>query len=136
MTRALAESFRAELMSAARAGGASDEVTGLPESRSLGAVVTPRRGLRGYQVAAGGTEVPEIHRRGVDDGDHGAAAPPPWPARRCPHPPGIVRSVLDALTVRLDSKPAAATSVYRKRAVFYNALGLAVERRLLLSEPR
>lgn len=41
----------------------------------------------------------------------------------------VIRSVLDALTVRLDGKPAAATSVYRKRAVFYNALGLAVELR-------
>jgi integrase len=47
----------------------------------------------------------------------------------------VIRSVLDALTVRLDGKPAAATSVYRKRAVFYNALGLAVERRLLSSNP-
>ncbi|MGH2395255.1 MAG: tyrosine-type recombinase/integrase, partial [Candidatus Limnocylindria bacterium] len=47
----------------------------------------------------------------------------------------VIRSVLDALTVRLDGKPAAATSVYRKRAVFYNTLGLAVERRLLPSNP-
>ena len=47
----------------------------------------------------------------------------------------VIRSVLDALTVRLDGKPAAATSVYRKRAVFYNALGLAAERRLLRSNP-
>ena len=47
----------------------------------------------------------------------------------------VIRGVLDALTVRLDGKPAAATSVYRKRAVFYNALGLAVERRLLLNNP-
>lgn len=47
----------------------------------------------------------------------------------------VIRSVLDTLTVRLDGKPAAATSVYRKRAVFYNALGLAVERRLLPSNP-
>jgi len=47
----------------------------------------------------------------------------------------VIRSVLDALTVRLDGKPAAATGIYRKRAVFYNALGLAVERRLLPSNP-
>jgi integrase len=47
----------------------------------------------------------------------------------------VIRSVLDALTVRLDGKPAAATSVYRKRAVFYNALGLTVERRLLATNP-
>jgi hypothetical protein len=47
----------------------------------------------------------------------------------------VIRSVLDALTVRLDGKPAAATSLYRKRAAFYNGLGLAVERRLLSSNP-
>ena len=34
VTRALAESFRAELMAAARAGEAFDEVTGLPETRA------------------------------------------------------------------------------------------------------
>lgn len=37
--------------------------------------------------------------------------------------------------MKLDGKPAAATTVYRKRAVFYNALGLAVERRLLPANP-
>jgi hypothetical protein len=47
----------------------------------------------------------------------------------------VTRGVLDALAVRLDGRPAAATTVYRKRAVFYNALGLAVERRLLPSDP-
>lgn len=47
----------------------------------------------------------------------------------------VTRGVLDALAVRLDGRPAAATTVYRKRAVFYNALGLAVERRLLPSNP-
>ena len=47
----------------------------------------------------------------------------------------VIRSMLDALTVRLDSKPAAATSVYRKRAVFYHALGFAIERRLLPNNP-
>ena len=34
LTRALAESFRAELMAAARVGEAFDEVTGLPEARA------------------------------------------------------------------------------------------------------
>jgi hypothetical protein len=33
------------------------------------------------------------------------------------------------------AKPAAATSVYRKRAIFYNARGLAVERQLLATNP-
>jgi integrase len=40
----------------------------------------------------------------------------------------LVRAALDALARRLDGKPAAATVVRRKRAVFYNALGYAVER--------
>lgn len=47
----------------------------------------------------------------------------------------MTRGVLDALAVRLDGRPAAATTIYRKRAVFYNALGLAVERRLLPTNP-
>ncbi len=47
----------------------------------------------------------------------------------------VVRDVLDALAVRLDGRPAAATTVYRKRAVFFNAAGLAVERRLLPANP-
>jgi hypothetical protein len=36
---------------------------------------------------------------------------------------------------RLDGKPAAATTTRRKRAVFANALGYAVERRLLPANP-
>src|SRR5205823_5714910 len=47
----------------------------------------------------------------------------------------LVRRVLDALTLRTDGKPAAATTVARKRAVFYNALGYAVERNLLPGNP-
>jgi hypothetical protein len=47
----------------------------------------------------------------------------------------VVRRVLDSLTLRLDGKPAAATTIYRKRAVFYNALGYAVERGFLPGNP-
>ena len=47
----------------------------------------------------------------------------------------MVRRVLDALAVRLDGRPAPATTIYRKRAVFYNALGYAVERGLLPGNP-
>ena len=39
----------------------------------------------------------------------------------------MVRQILDGLCIRLDGKPAAASTVYRKRAVFYNALDYAVE---------
>ena len=46
-----------------------------------------------------------------------------------------LRSVLDALSRRIDGGPAAATTMYRKRAVFYNALGYAVERKLLPTNP-
>ncbi len=46
-----------------------------------------------------------------------------------------LRRVLDALSRRMDGGPAAATTMYRKRAVFYNALGYAVERNLLPTNP-
>jgi hypothetical protein len=46
-----------------------------------------------------------------------------------------LRSVLDALSRRIDGGPAAATTMYRKRAVFYNALGYAVERKVLPTNP-
>ena len=47
----------------------------------------------------------------------------------------VVRRALDAVSLRIDGTPAAATTVYRKRAVFYNALGYAVERGLLPTNP-
>jgi len=49
--------------------------------------------------------------------------------------PDTVRAVLGACARRLDGKPAAATTTRRKRAVFANALGYAVERRLLPANP-
>jgi integrase len=47
----------------------------------------------------------------------------------------LVRRILDALALKLDGKPAAATTIARKRAVVYNALGYAVERNLLPANP-
>ncbi len=47
----------------------------------------------------------------------------------------IVRKALDLLATRLDGKAAAATTVARKRAVFYGALRYAVELRLLEAHP-
>ena len=41
--------------------------------------------------------------------------------------PRNVRLALDALTVRLDGTSAAATTIHRKRSVFYNVLGYAAE---------
>jgi hypothetical protein len=49
--------------------------------------------------------------------------------------PDTVRAVLNACARRLDGKPAAAATTRRKRAVFANALGYAVERRLLPASP-
>ncbi|ASQ96243.1 tyrosine-type recombinase/integrase [Streptomyces sp. 11-1-2] len=49
--------------------------------------------------------------------------------------PLLLRKVLTAFTVRLDGKPAAASVVRRKRAIFHNALGFAVEARRLDVNP-
>src|SRR5947209_3043108 len=87
VTRALAESFRTELMATARAGDAFDEVTGLLEARVRDyVVVRPCPVLRGHQMAAGSGQVPQIHRQSIDDSNHGAATPPTWPTRRRPNP--------------------------------------------------
>lgn len=39
----------------------------------------------------------------------------------------VLRPALDALALRLDGKPAAASTVSRKRAIFYNSVEYAVE---------
>ena len=49
--------------------------------------------------------------------------------------PAMVRTALDACARTIDGGPAAATTVRRKRAVLYNALGFAVELELLDSNP-
>jgi integrase len=49
--------------------------------------------------------------------------------------PGAIRTALDALTARLDGGHAAAATVSRKRAVFHDALGYAVELGLLPVNP-
>jgi integrase len=48
---------------------------------------------------------------------------------------GITRRVMDALTKTSDGKSAAAGTIQRKRGVIVNALGQAVERNLLLTNP-
>ncbi len=56
-----------------------------------------------------------------------------------PEEPDTVRAVLGACARRLDGKPASATTTRRKRAVLANALanalGYAIERRLLPASP-
>ena len=49
--------------------------------------------------------------------------------------PRNVRAALDALTLRLDGTAAAATTIRRKRAVFYNVLGYAAELEELSANP-
>jgi integrase len=177
MAKALADSFRSELIAAARSGEPFDTVTGLPESRARDvswyehaasymdakwprlaaksrtstaealtsvtlALLLAKRGrpadpmLRqalftyGFNVAQRRTGGPAAE----------IAAALEW-VRSASRPVSslrdlsVLRDVLDAISLRLDGRPAAATTVYRKRAVFYNALGLAVERRLLPSNP-
>lgn len=47
----------------------------------------------------------------------------------------LIRKALDLLALRIDGKAAAATTIARKRAVFYGALRYAVELRLLDGHP-
>ncbi|MFG1674132.1 tyrosine-type recombinase/integrase [Micromonospora sp. NPDC049282] len=49
--------------------------------------------------------------------------------------PAVIRAALDALTLRLDGRPAAPTTVRRKRSVFYNVLQYAVELEALEFNP-
>jgi hypothetical protein len=49
--------------------------------------------------------------------------------------PLVLRPALDALTLRLDGRRAAANTITRKRAVFHGALGYAVEAGLLGIQP-
>ncbi len=48
---------------------------------------------------------------------------------------GIIRHALDTLALTMDGRPAAATTVARKRAVFYGALNYAVELDILVANP-
>lgn len=47
----------------------------------------------------------------------------------------LMRKVLTAFTLRLDGKPTAPSTVIRKRAIFHNALGYAIEARRLTANP-
>jgi integrase len=49
--------------------------------------------------------------------------------------PPCIRAALDALTLRLDGKAAAATTIRRKRSVFYNVLDYATELEELSANP-
>jgi integrase len=49
--------------------------------------------------------------------------------------PAVARRALDAISRRIDGTKAAASTVYRKRAVFYNVLEYAVELKLIDANP-
>lgn len=176
-TKALAESFRSELISATRAGEPFDKMTGLPDSRARDVgwldhamsyvdAKWPRAAAKSRKSTAEalttvtlallvirrGRPEEEVLRRALygwafNAGRRAAGEPPreiaealAWVVKSVRpvsalRDLSVTRGVLDALAVKLDGKPAAATTVYRKRAVFYNALGLAVERRLLPANP-
>jgi integrase len=57
------------------------------------------------------------------------------PVKRLEEDLDLVREALNALALKLDGAPAAATTTTRKRNVFNNALGYAVERRHLPANP-
>jgi integrase len=176
LTKALADAFRAELLTGARAGEPFDPMTGLPESRTRDIswfqhacdyvdMKWPRAAAKSRKSIAEAMTTVSLallaNRRGKPDDEALRAALYGWvfsPAHRSAEvPPEIsatlawldqasvpvaslrdlptVRRVLDALSKRMDGQPAAATTMYRKRAVFYNALGYAVERQLLPTNP-
>ncbi|WP_433459326.1 tyrosine-type recombinase/integrase [Micromonospora sp. CA-248212] len=179
-TKALAHSFRAELVQAANAGEPFDPATGRPvsEARTKSpttwyahsrayvemkwprAAAKTRRSIvealtsitvtltrptkRGRPTDALLREALYLYglnpRRWSDEipADHAAALA--WlETASLPvvelDSPAMVRRVLDSLCVRLDGKPAAASTVQRKRATFYNVLGYAVELELIASNP-
>jgi hypothetical protein len=179
-TRALADSYRAELIRAARKGLAFDSSTGEPASWAESPQVT----VSWYQHAAGyaAARWPELAARSrasladalatltpalVEETARGNPGPgavraalyrhafnPARPApadgpaapildwiQRASLPigrlaePAVLRTALDALTIRSDGSRAAANTVIRKHAVFHSALTYAVENGLLADNP-
>ena len=180
LTRALADSYRAELVRAARQGLEFDPATGepllwavpgpaattwlehavgyagmkwprlAPHSRASLADALATVTVALTRPAAGRpptrTLRAALYRHAFNSGRH-AAWTDPAPARvlawlaRASLPvaqlsdPEAIRAAMDALTVRLDGGRAAAATVSRKRAVFHDALGYAVELGLLPANP-
>ena len=180
ITRALADSYRAELIRAARRGLEFDPATGEPLAWAAPAPAT----VTWYQhaVAYAAMKWPHLAAHSRASMAEALATVTPLltqttsrrpPARmlrtalygyafstprrsRAPEPatasvlawlernslpvsclsnPQVIRAALDGLRVRLHGSPAAATTITRKRAVFHNALGYAVELGLLPANP-
>ncbi|MEY9845779.1 integrase [Streptacidiphilus sp. BW17] len=178
LTKGLAESRRAQLVTAARAGEPFDEDTGLPVSMLRGERVTWYQHARAYiemkwesspaktrttLAEAMATVTPALVTDTKGMPDHravrtalygwafnksrwGTEAPEDvqrtlaWFERKSLPITALsdrltTRHALDALTKRLDGKTAAPSTIRRKRAIFHNALGYAVEAEHLTDNP-
>jgi integrase len=178
-TKLLADSFRTDLLKAARAGQGFERSNGLPQSmaragnpltwyehaKSYAQMKWPSAAAKSRRSTAEAlttvTTALVVHQKGAPSADDLRRAlygwafnpstwgtePPEWvttalrwvesvsvPVVELAKPP-MVRQALDACAMRLDGRPAAATTVRRKRAVLYNALGYAVEREVLDFNP-
>ena len=180
ITRRLADSYRAELVRAARMGQEFDPLTGEPAAWNLPEPVA----VTWYQQAAAyavmkwpalaahsraslaeslATVMPVLTRPDARDrpgqrelrmvlyqhafnpahpaGPGSAAAQILDWARQaslpvgCLSEPAVLRTALEALTLRLDGRRAAANTIIRKRAVLHGALGYAAEAGLLPDNP-
>jgi hypothetical protein len=180
ITRRLADSYRAELVRAARMGLEFDPLTGEPTAWNLPepATVTWHQEATAYAVMkwpslaahsrasvaeALATVTPALTRPDARDrpaprelhmalyqhafnparpaGPGSAAAQILDWARQaslpvgCLSEPAVLRTALEALTLRLDGSRAAANTIIRKRAVLHGALGYAAETGLLPDNP-
>ncbi|HEX5494921.1 MAG TPA: tyrosine-type recombinase/integrase [Mycobacteriales bacterium] len=177
--RALADSFRSELVRAARSGEAFDTVTGMPDAmaRRHGSDTWLDHAMS--YVAMKWPRASAKHRASIADAlatvtpalftnTEGMPAPAtmratlygwafnmaarnanpdapedrtlPWLRKHSRRVAdlddlAVIRRALDLIALKLDGKPAAATTVSRKRAVFYNCLRYAVELRMLPANP-
>ncbi|GJF05513.1 tyrosine-type recombinase/integrase [Pseudonocardia sp. D17] len=180
-TRALADSFRSELLSLSRQGEPFDVATGQPVSRLR--VVMPSQSWYDHACAYVDMKWPHAagkSRQGIADSlatitpalltstksrpsvtsmraalygwsfnaRRRAAGPPDEHLRRAERwvaantrpvsdlaDPAVLRPALDALALRMDGKPASASTVSRKRAIFYNCVEYAVELGHLTGNP-
>lgn len=180
ITPALADSYRAELVRAARSGLEFDPATGEPvlwPVAEAAAITWYQHAVtymdmkwphlaahsRASTADALATITPRLTRttkckpptRTLRTALYGYAFNPQRRSRRPPpaaakavswlernslpvsqlNDPQVIRAALDALCVRLDGSRAAANTITRKRAVFHNALGYAVELGLLPANP-
>jgi len=180
ITRKLADSYRAELVRAARMGLDFDPLTGEPAAWNLPepAIVTWYEEAAAYAVMkwpslaahsraslaeALATVTPVLTRPGARDRpdlrefrtalyqhafNPARPADPGSPAAQvldwaqqaslpvgCLSEPAVLRTALEALSLRLDGSRAAANTIVRKRVVLHGALGYAAEAGLLPDNP-